>query len=59
MANAYALPRVYTTGAAYNMSVDVRQYRDYLSARHVRGEGIVPESIRGLSTRLRPPKTLY
>lgn len=41
MANAYALPRMYTTGAAYNMSVDVRQYRDYLSAHHVWGEGIV------------------
>jgi len=32
MANAYALPRMYTTGAMYNSSVDVRQCLDYLSA---------------------------
>lgn len=60
MANAYTLPRMCTTSAAYNTSVDVRQCRDYLATHHVRrGCRITSESIRGLSTRLRSPKTLY
>jgi len=59
MANACALLRMYT-GVVYNTSVDVRQCRDYLSAHHVRGGyRTTPASIRGLSTQLRPPKTLY